>query len=670
MKNLAAYFILSLFISIANSTHATASPLPVTINFDTLQSGVALAPNQYQQATFFSPSGYYGSTIYTAQDYSYGGSYPNGIVSRFNGCYGSCGRGDLYIDFPIPVNNLSFNVLNSVSNWHMFYVDVYVNGSYFTTYDLNGNGQLYSPHHIGLLSSIPNITAIRIYYASNVDYYGYQHDLYYDDFTFTPSFDVKITNTRVSGYLNDSTQKALLGADTALQANILPSNFTGGTHSWTVTGPNQQVSATSTSSSYTVRWTEPGTYQAQVTYSRNGFTATAAVNINVVIPKLTSYTATQAADRITANDCGGTGFPPPPTAFYVLGCPPSPHGFIYSATAEIPTGPYLTDPSQGGIKVVQLVSSFRKTLSSGRVRCATARSADSNTESGWQLDSSDPYSMSSVQRFSDPNPFSQGYVITAQDTDSPSTPLATPYFMFDNDALFVNDYFETYIVYFTGPQILTPVFQRAIGLQNSPQPVARIKWSWGGQSVYDVYSPYAYRRQFTLVPPRTYVAEAVDAMRTYTGNVEGLVFQQCPNGPPVYNNPIDGARFFVGQQYCDILQRQPDGAWLHWISYLTQCAFDQTCIDTRRVEIARGFYESPEFRAMHPALQNPGAPEYNEEYVRQLYRTLLKREADGSYQAWVNILNQTSNYSGVVYGFLYSTEYKNRFLVPNFQQCF
>lgn len=186
----------------------------------------------------------------------------------------------------------------------------------------------------------------------------------------------------------------------------------------------------------------------------------------------------------------------------------------------------------------------------------------------------------------------------------------------------MNDYFEVYVVYFTGSNPSAPIFQRAIGLQNSPKPVARIAWSWGGQVVYDPASPYSYQRQFTLVPPTSYAGQAVDFMRAYSGSANDLTSAQCPSGPPVSNNPIDSSRFFVRQQYCDILNRPPDGSWIYWIREITLCAFDQGCINSRRIAVVRGFYESPEFRQSHPALQNPGAPEYNEEYVRQLYRTL------------------------------------------------
>ncbi|MDT4952035.1 MAG: hypothetical protein QOJ02_173 [Acidobacteriota bacterium] len=400
-----------------------------------------------------------------------------------------------------------------------------------------------------------------------------------------------------------------------------------------------------------------------MTYTRNGFTSSATVNVNVVIPKLTGFTATQAADRVASNQCSGD-FPPAPGVTYILGCPNSPYGITFSATTKIPSGSYLTDPAQSGIKYVQIVSLLRKDINYGRVRCRTARNSESDTGSGWQLDTDDPYRTTSVVRFS------QGNILTTQETDAPSVALTLTDFDYDSDAYYINDVFETYIVYFTGSNPSAPIFQRAIGLENSPKPAARIAWSWGGQTVYDPASPYSYQLQFSLVPPRSYVAEAVDFMRPYTGNAADLGPAQCPGGPPVSNNPIDSSRFFVRQQYCDILNRPPDGLWIYWIREVTLCGFDQTCINNHSIAIARGFYESSEFRQTHPALQqNPGTSEYNEEYVRQLYRTLLWREPDAAYHDWVNILNQTGDYSGVVGGFINSTEYRNHFY-NGFVQCY
>jgi hypothetical protein len=77
----------------------------------------------------------------------------------------------------------------------------------------------------------------------------------------------------------------------------------------------------------------------------------------------------------------------------------------------------------------------------------------------------------------------------------------------------------------------------------------------------------------------------------------------------------------------------------------------------------RGFIESAEFKAGFPNLANPPSTAlYNEEYVRQLYRRLLRRDPDSQgFANWVNVLASTGDYSHVVHGFINSTEYRIRF---------
>jgi hypothetical protein len=56
----------------------------------------------------------------------------------------------------------------------------------------------------------------------------------------------------------------------------------------------------------------------------------------------------------------------------------------------------------------------------------------------------------------------------------------------------------------------------------------------------------------------------------------------------------------------------------------------------------RGFIESAEFKAGFPNLANPPSTAlYNEEYVRQLYRRLLRRDPDSQgFANWVNVIGQ------------------------------
>src|SRR6185503_20373878 len=103
---------------------------------------------------------------------------------------------------------------------------------------------------------------------------------------------------------------------------------------------------------------------------------------------------------------------------------------------------------------------------------------------------------------------------------------------------------------------------------------------------------------------------------------------------------------------------------LTWAPQLFTCAgTDWPCINAKRIHIVRGFIESAEFKAGFPNLANPpSTAAYNEEYVKQLYRRLLRRDFDTQGLAtWVNHLNATGDYNHVVHGFINSVEYRVRF---------
>ena len=62
-------------------------------------------------------------------------------------------------------------------------------------------------------------------------------------------------------------------------------------------------------------------------------------------------------------------------------------------------------------------------------------------------------------------------------------------------------------------------------------------------------------------------------------------------------NPIDGARFFVRQQYRDFLNRSADAAGLDfWSNQITGCGTDTACIDDRRINVSAAFFLSIEFQ--------------------------------------------------------------------------
>lgn len=145
---------------------------------------------------------------------------------------------------------------------------------------------------------------------------------------------------------------------------------------------------------------------------------------------------------------------------------------------------------------------------------------------------------------------------------------------------------------------------------------------------------------------------------------------------PTTTNPIDNQRFFVWQHYPDFLNRaEPDeGGLNHWTGNITgPCATgvndNNACTREWRIHTSRAFWVH-----QFPTLFNPqtGGTTNNAEFVRQCYRTYLRREADESgFQHWLNDLSSQygnpASYEGVnhlIDAFLVSPEYRQRFGPP------
>lgn len=145
---------------------------------------------------------------------------------------------------------------------------------------------------------------------------------------------------------------------------------------------------------------------------------------------------------------------------------------------------------------------------------------------------------------------------------------------------------------------------------------------------------------------------------------------------PTNANPIDNQRFFVWMHYPDFLNRQePDEGGLdHWTQNITgPCGTgintNNACTREWRYHTSRAF-----FVFQFPSLFNSqtGGTTNNTEFVRQCYRTYLRREADpDGLQHWVNDLNtlygNPASYAGVnhlIDAFLTSPEYRRRFGQP------
>jgi len=79
-------------------------------------------------------------------------------------------------------------------------------------------------------------------------------------------------------------------------------------------------------------------------------------------------------------------------------------------------------------------------------------------------------------------------------------------------------------------------------------------------------------------------------------------------------NPLNGADFFVRQQYLDFLGREPDAqGWLYWTDQINRCGMDQQCMNQRRLDVSAAFFMSDEFQA-------------SGNYIYRLYRAGLGRQ--------------------------------------------
>ena len=464
---------------------------------------------------------------------------------------------------------------------------------------------------------------------------------------------VTITNSRIGTVPAQSTQTALLGADVVLSSSVTP---TGGGYSWTFTGPFSISAGSTSGSSVTIRSSNVGAITARLTYTVNGVPNSQQFTINAVIPTMQSFTAQQVADSIAApSQCDASK----PWWTYRIGCGAANPGITFSATAQVPS--FISDPTQSGIKIVQAVSTYRKKMVGGNLRCFTARSDPSNVASGWQLDFSDPYPLAEVRRFS------EGNTLTIRSEDTPSDNLTFAQIKEFVDALDIDDRFETYLVYFTFDPANPPV-SRTLG---------KLEWVFGGFVAFD--NPGAHRIRFTRVEPGQKTGQGATFMTTRQGRVQDNQEVQCPGAPPFTKNPIDASRYFVRQHYIDFLgaNRDPDlttatqadkDGWNHWTSEITRCAFDYNCIHFERMHIGHAFFLVATSVLSDPALAiRPGEPgfnaaTYNRAFVRHCYLNYLRREPDlPGWDHWTNELNSDGNYWHILDAFQLSPEYRNRF---------
>jgi len=608
--------LLSFLILISNASFALAqnqpdSGTPVTINFDELPLG-ALVTNQYVPRVYFSATGFRAGAGGPNGSDLYADTYLRSLISDINfyrNVYHQVsGFSDVYVSFTVPVNNLSFNVLN-VCHCYIPYgsVNIYV----YTNQQFYGGYTVYFQHAgtnaITFLQTIPNITDIRIAYPSNPNLSGYYTPLYYDDFNFTPNLGVNITSSRVSGSLNGTTKSALLGADIILNAELAPANsFTsGGSYAWSFTGPYSLVGAAN-SSSVKIRSTGTGIVTAKVTYTKNGYTATGQMTINAVLPSVVSFQATQHADTIA-----GPGLPCADSDYqFQVGCPapsPPPSGVEISARLSGPD-PMISEPAQSGVKLVHLSSRNDRFMLGGNLMCAI---------------SSDQFPSAPYQLESDPLPHAfhtfvnDVFDLTAE-IDEGET-LAN-----ENEGVVIDEQFEEYAVYYVSDNG-SPINARLTVT------LSKLHWNWGGVVGFDPNGFWNIRTHYGPSAPTYFIfGTSTDSMLPTHGEL-GPALIQCP-GTPSTNYQVDGQRFFVEVLYSALFVRNPDyDGGRYWTSEITQCLFDFDCIHVRRTDIAYAFFLSPETIYHHPELANPPGtpgvnPSFDDAFVLDCYLLLLQRD--------------------------------------------
>ena len=513
--------------------------LPVRLTFDELPNNIPVGDQYFNQygvkfssANFFYPVHTYQNCGLTCT----ATSSPNFINTKPDD------TGQVIVTFTQPVSNLVFYAIGVDTLSGTFgFVDIYRNGSPTPSnvFALNGVFSATVGFTSGSLSNINKIVIRGITDPAGIGF---------DDFSFNIPADVKITSGRVNGYLNGTTQNALLGADVALQASPLPGGFAGGTYAWTCTPSSStlcSIVAGANSSSVTLRMNEVGTFTANVSYTKSGVTTSSSMTVNSILPTLTGFTAQQGNGLVTMpGQCNS----PDSFWWYRLGCiPPQDIGMHFTTTVHAPT--FISDPSQSGIKYVQAVSGLRKKVSRG-LRCITGRSTESDVESGWQRDGPDPYNPGDYP----PHFFSEGNDLTMPTVDYPKEFLTFfgPWEFVDS--LYVDDQFWMYAVYFSGSDLSQPAIQRPIG---------KLRWNWGGLVVFDWNGSTAvHNLRYTNAPPISRTGENTTAMVTMHG-IFSKTEIPCPSGPPVTNNRIDSSRYFVRQHYLDFLARDPSGDSTH-----------------------------------------------------------------------------------------------------------
>jgi hypothetical protein len=271
------------------------------------------------------------------------------------------------------------------------------------------------------------------------------------------------------GVINGTTQTALLGAPTTLQA-IVVGGSANGEYSWSVAGPHQ---ASRSGNSTTVYWIQPGTYEVQARFRPDGAncTVTAIVNINVVVPTLTELTGTILSPP-DVGACFLEGGPPT----FSLGCLAAGNSGI-KFQAKVFSPQYIS--RNGFVKYLQIGNfDLTRTAANGYgLECLT-------TNGVWTLDA-DPYLSTPLEagpqdRTKAERATSSGGETLIIAADTPGIALA------ERNRHHVNEQFEMYVVYYSPDTNVSRV-------------LAYLPWSWGGDLARNP-NVYPYFDKLSIFP--------------------------------------------------------------------------------------------------------------------------------------------------------------------------
>jgi hypothetical protein len=131
---------------------------------------------------------------------------------------------------------------------------------------------------------------------------------------------------------------------------------------------------------------------------------------------------------------------------------------------------------------------------------------------------------------------------------------------------------------------------------------------------------------------------------------------------------IDAVPFFIGQLYSDILNRAPDRAGqLYHITALeglntANCQSANAALSAGSCEWNDNAQRTVYFLTSPESIAKNGTLADNASFVTALYELLLRRAPDqGGLDWYVSLLNSGTRRSAVVFSFLSSTEYRQRF---------